>query len=168
MLKLPAVNDEVLNRLISENGDSILRMCYLYLKDYYLAEDAMQETFLSVYRNYDKFEHKSTEKTWIIRIAMNQCKSIMRKKYFQMEREQLSVDKLDSKEITFLIEDTFVSDEVIKLPIKEREVILAYYYQELSVKETADVLGIKEAAVMQRLKRGRERLKKVLKGKIRL
>ena len=165
MLKLPAVNDELINRLISEHGDSILRMCYLYLKDYYLAEDAMQETFLSVYRNYNKFEHRSTEKTWIIRIAINQCKSIMRKKYFQREREQLSVDILDSNETTFLIEDTSVSDEVLKLPIKEREVILAYYYQELSVKETAEVLGIKEAAVMQRLKRGRERLKIVLKGR---
>lgn len=163
---MPAINDEILNRLIKEYGDSILRMCYLYLKDYYLAEDAVQETFISVYKNYNKFEEKSTEKTWIVRIAINKCKSIMRKNYFRVERNQLDLDKLDEKITDNVEEATFVTDEVMKLPLKEREAITAYYYQELSVKEVSEVLGIKESAVMQRLKRGRDKLSESLKGNV--
>lgn len=40
------MSDELLSDLIAEYGDSILRMCYLYLKDYHLAEDVVQETFI--------------------------------------------------------------------------------------------------------------------------
>ena len=60
-----------LERLINEYGDSLLRMCYLHLKDYHLAEDAVQETFIKAMRSYDSFGHRSSEKTWIMRIAIN-------------------------------------------------------------------------------------------------
>ena len=58
-------------------------MCYLYLKDYYLAEDATQETFIKAMKSYDSFLHNSNEKTWLIRIAINSCKNIMRTKWFR-------------------------------------------------------------------------------------
>lgn len=41
--------EQVIERLIMEYGDAILRMCYLYLKDYHLAEDAAQETFMKAF-----------------------------------------------------------------------------------------------------------------------
>ncbi len=50
---MPNISEETLKRLISQYGDSVLRMCCLYLKDYQLAEDITQETFLRVYRKYD-------------------------------------------------------------------------------------------------------------------
>lgn len=40
---------------LCEYGDSVFRMCYLYLKDYYLAEDATQETFIKAMKSYDSF-----------------------------------------------------------------------------------------------------------------
>lgn len=49
------MSDELLSKLIAEYGDSILRMCYLNLKDYHLAEDIVQETFIQVYNHYDSF-----------------------------------------------------------------------------------------------------------------
>ena len=48
-----------LERLINQYGDGLLRVCLLYLKDYALAEDAVQETFLRAYRSYDRFEGRS-------------------------------------------------------------------------------------------------------------
>ena len=41
--------EKIISELITEYGDSILRMCYVYLKDYHLAEDVTQETFIQVY-----------------------------------------------------------------------------------------------------------------------
>ena len=55
---------------------SVLRTCYLYLCDKILAEDATQETFLRVYRTIDSFRGESSEKTWILKIAMNAPKFI--------------------------------------------------------------------------------------------
>ena len=67
---MPAnINEEIISRLINQYGNSILRMCYMYLKDYQLAEDVTQETFLQVYEKYETFENRSSEKTWITRIA---------------------------------------------------------------------------------------------------
>ena len=67
--------EQVIERLIMEYGDAILRMCYLYLKDYHLAEDAAQETFIKAMKHYESFHQKSSEKTWLTRIAINcgQC-----------------------------------------------------------------------------------------------
>ena len=56
-----------ISKLIAEYGDSILRMCFLYLKDIHLAEDAVQHTFIKVYKNHSKFKRDSAEKTWIMR-----------------------------------------------------------------------------------------------------
>ena len=55
----------------------------MHLKDYYLAEDATQETFIKAMKSYDSFLHNSNEKTWLIRIAINSCKNIMRTKWFR-------------------------------------------------------------------------------------
>ena len=47
--------DQNLERMMKEYGDAILRMCFLYLKDYQLAEDAFQETFIKAMKSYDAF-----------------------------------------------------------------------------------------------------------------
>ena len=83
MDKLPNISEETLKRLISQYGDSVLRMCCLYLKDYQLAEDITQETFLRVYRKYDLFENRASEKNWILKIAVNLCKNYMRTHWFK-------------------------------------------------------------------------------------
>ena len=57
--------------LVNRYQEPILRMCYLYLRDKTLAEDAVQETFLKVYRTMDTFRGECSEKTWIVRIAMH-------------------------------------------------------------------------------------------------
>lgn len=151
-------------RLIDEYGNSILRMCFMYLKDIHLAEDAMQDTFVKVYKNYSRFKGESSEKTWIMRIAINVCKNYQRT--FWWKRIDLK-DAIESAVInsdTNNLEEEDVLKEVMKLPRKYKEVILLFYYQEMKVKEVAEALDIKEATVATRLKRAREKLKFSLKG----
>mgnify|MGYP000154107337 CR=1 FL=1 len=81
--------EQGMERLIIEYGDAVLRMCFLYLKDYHLAEDAAQETFIKAMKHYDSFNRKSSEKTWLTRIAINCCKNIMRMNWFRLGRGQL-------------------------------------------------------------------------------
>ena len=159
---MPADND--LERLINEHGDTLLRMCYLFLKDYQLAEDAVQETFIKVMKSYGTFKHKSSEKTWITRIAINVCKNEMRGGWFRIKKDN-NFEEGIIREYAF--EDAgadrdSLSRAIMRLNIVDREIILLYYYQELYIKEIAPIMHISENAALQRLRRAREKLKKFL------
>lgn len=57
--------DIVLERMMNEYGDGMVRMAYLYLSDAALAQDAVQDTFIRIYSGMDGFEQRSSEKTWM-------------------------------------------------------------------------------------------------------
>ena len=156
MEKLPV--DRWLEQTVKAHGDSLLRLCFLYLHDRMLAEDAVQDTFLRAYKAYGGFRGDSSEKTWLTRIAVNVCKSALRR-----ERPlPLSDAPEGSYEARF--RDDTVLQAVCALPDKLREVVLLYYYQELSTPEIAQMLRLPRNVVTSRLSRARARLKTDLKG----
>ncbi len=65
---------EELERLMDWYGDEIKRFCTLQLKDSFQAEDAAQDTFVKAWKALDTFRNDSSEKTWLIRIAVNTCR----------------------------------------------------------------------------------------------
>ena len=158
------VSEQEMERLMEQYGDAILRMCYIYLKDYQLAEDAAQETFIKAMRFYDSFAQQSSEKTWLSKIAINSCKNIMRTRWFKSRPAPLEELRGHAQpdEIHQLLERDSVSGAIARLSTTDKEVILLYYYQELSVKQIAEILGKNENTVTQRLHRARNRLKCVL------
>lgn len=156
-----------IERMIHDYGESLLRMCTIYLKDRQLAEDAVQETFIKVYQKYHTFNHTSEEKTWIMSIAINTCKNYMRTSWFKrvktgLDLETTSIDKVDAC-FERREHQKQLLKEVEQLSYKYKEVILLYYYQEMSTKEIAQVLGIKEGTVRVRLQRARQELSVQLK-----
>ena len=157
-------SDKYLEQLINAYGDSILRMCFLYLKDYQLAEDATQETFIKALKNYGNFRYESSEKTWIVRIAINCCKNIMRTHWFQVQKNTVGeiLEERSENPTENWVEKRTISDAIMKLSISDRTVIILYYYQELSLKEIAKIIKGNENMVNQRLYRARGRLKKIL------
>lgn len=161
---------------MKDYGTSLLRMSFLYLKDLHLAEDVVQETMLKAYFQYDGFRRQSSVKTWLTRIAINLCKDCRRSSWF---RKVSSVDGMT--ETTGSEKDTDTEDEVsrqvekrdqnrnllaaiMRLPLKYKEVILLYYYQEFSTKETAEILSVPESTVSTRLRRAKAALKRELGG----
>lgn len=75
-------NSQILERLMAEYGNYVLHICYMELGDYQWAEDATQDTFITVMEKYNTFRGKSEEKAWIFRIAINCSRNIRRKKSF--------------------------------------------------------------------------------------
>ena len=57
--------DEEITRLVEEHQLALLRLCFAYLHDQALAEDAVQETFLKAYRRLDQFRGNANVKTWL-------------------------------------------------------------------------------------------------------
>ncbi|MBR5537650.1 MAG: sigma-70 family RNA polymerase sigma factor [Clostridia bacterium] len=156
MEKLPA--DRWLEQAVKAHGDNLLRLCFLYLHDRQLAEDAVQETFLRAYRGYGRFRGDSNEKTWLTRIAVNLCKSALRKE------RPLPLDQAAEGSYEAQFRDDTVLQAVCALPDKLREVVLLYYYQEFSTPEIARMLRLPRNVVTARLSRARARLKTDLKG----
>ncbi len=150
--------DRWLNDAIKAHGDSLLRLCFLYLRDRQLAEDAVQETFLRAYRSYSRFRGESQDKTWLTRIAVNVCKSALRR-----ERPLSLLDAPEGSYESQFRDDT-VLQAVCALPQKLREVVLLYYFQELSTPEIAQMLHLPRNVITARLSRARARLKTDLKG----
>ncbi len=150
--------------LIEVYGDELLRVCYLYLKDINLAQDALQDTYLNVFRSLGKFRGESSEKTWMMKITINVCKNYT-KNYWNRNVIKLS----NMPEIPYVEQfSKIVNDEllstIMELPIKSKEVILLYYYQEYKIKEIAEILNISETAVNKRLARAKAKLKKYLEA----
>lgn len=156
-----------IERIIHEYGDSLFRMCTIYLKDKQLAEDAVQETFIKVYQKYHTFNHLSEEKTWLMRIAMNTCKNYIRTSWFKRVTTGIDLESISEERIDIGLEKKEeykqLIQEVGKLSHKYKEVVLLYYYQEMSIGEIAQILNVKEGAVKVRLQRARQQLSVQLK-----
>ena len=153
-----------LERLVEQHQTAVLRTCYLYLCDRSQAEDAVQETFLKVYKGLDTFRGESSEKTWIMKIAMNTCYKMNHSGWSRFINRRVTPEMLPETSVPFEEKDDELTRAVIRLPIRLREVILLYYYQRMKVNEVAEALGISQSSVSGRLKRGREKLKAMMEG----
>lgn len=154
-----------LERLVLQYQQSLLRTCFLYLRDRTLAEDAVQETFLKAYRSLASFRGECSEKTWLMKIAMNTCCDLRRTHRLRSIDPRRIPDLLPQAAEPFAPAEEELVTQVIQLPRKLREVILLYYYQDMTVTEIAVSLGISQSSVSGRLKRARGKLRTLLEGR---
>lgn len=151
-------------RMVEQYGDSLLRMCYLYLRDVYLAQDAVQETFIKAYRAYNQYRDMGTEKAWVTRIAINTCKDMQRNGWFRFVDRSKTLDDIPTPREEFQPGDRTLTEAVMNLPPKLREVIILYYFQEVTVSEMVGILGLASRSVYARLEKARKVLENKLRG----
>nr|WP_209480865.1 sigma-70 family RNA polymerase sigma factor [Virgibacillus litoralis] len=163
---------EAIAEIMDLYGDEIKRLIYTYVKNNADTDDVTQEVFMTIYQKLSTFQGKSTLKSWVYSIAINKSKDHLRSWRSRNKRlkEKLSqsarfLEKSDETPEEYMIrenESSDLLDKVMKLPINYREVIILYYFKELSAKEISYALNMKEVSVRTRLNRGREKLKQVL------
>ena len=157
--------DQTIERLIREFQTPLLRLCFIQLRDQALAEDAVQETFLKAYKNYSLFRGDCSEKTWLTRIAVNTCRDFQRGAWFKHTDRRITPEMLPIGTAQPDMEDYDLSLAVMELPRKFREVIILYYYQDMGVEEIAETVGVAQSTVSNRLRKGREKLRRLLEGR---
>ncbi|HVX84188.1 MAG TPA: sigma-70 family RNA polymerase sigma factor [Phycisphaerae bacterium] len=122
-------------------------------------EDAVQEGLVRAYEGRGRFRGECELGTWLARIVINRCRSMERRRRLGVRRvERWFSGRASRAEGGGDEVAEAVRAAVGKLGIREREVVVMFYLEELGGKEVAGVLGISEAAVHQRLHRARERL----------
>ena len=154
-----------LERLVLQYQQPLLRTCFLYLRDRTLAEDAVQDTFLKAYRSLASFRGECSEKTWLMKIAINTCCDLRRAHRLRRIDPCRIPELLPQAAEPFTEAEEALVTQVMQLPRKLREVILLYYYQDMTVTEIAVSLGISQSSVSGRLKRAREKLRALLEGR---
>lgn len=140
----------------------LLRTCYLLLRDTALAEDAVQETFVKAWRFYDGYRKEASEKTWLMRIAVNTCRDLQRSKWFIHIDRRVNMDDLPEPAVPFELPDDTVTNAILSLPTALRQVITLRYFQSLTVQEVAEVLHISRRTVHYRLDKAERYLKSSL------
>ena len=152
-----------LERMIGQYGNGLLRICCVYLKDAAMAEDAVQETFIKAYRHMDSFRGESSEKTWLVSIAVNVCRDMRRGAWFRYIDRSVDIEKLGLTSETANPDSTLMR-AIMRLPRRQMEAVLLHYYADVTQKEIAQMLRISEAAVSKRLARARQMLRTMLEG----
>ncbi|MEH7252445.1 sigma-70 family RNA polymerase sigma factor [Neobacillus niacini] len=159
---------ETIEWLMNEYGRSVVRLAFTFVKKEQLAEDIAQEVFIKCYQKLDNFRGEASYKTWIYRITVNLCKDRLRSWSYKniILTEFFSKSSIDhhtpESELMYMEEKKEISIKVLALPIKYREVVILYYYEELSYNQIADLLDISLPTIKTRLHRARLSLKKTM------
>ncbi len=129
-----------------------------------MAEDIVQDVFVKLYTS--NYEEQGNLRAYLSRMTANACKDYLRSWGFRKVR---LATKLLFKEKTVLKDRLVQKDElnvldeaILSLPIKQREAIVYYYLEDLSIKEIAELLHRPESTVKSRLAAGKEQLQKRL------
>jgi len=163
-------NQKYFDILYSRYSSKIFGKCLSILKDEEKAEDATQEIFVKILLNLAKFSGKSKLTTWIYSITYNYCIDSIRKrkkdKSILVEDLANEHDKAeDGVEDRFLLEMHVERLKVIleKIPVTDKAILLMKYQDEMSIKEISEILGKSESAIKMKIKRAKQKFKKIHK-----
>ena len=153
------MTDQRFREAVELYGDTVFRLAYSYLKNRADAEDVMQETLLKLYVEPKDFESPDHEKHWLLRVAANECRKLLRSPW---RRRTGPLDQAAEAAVFDRPAQSELFRQVMALPPKYRVPLYLYYYEELTTQEIADALGRSPSTVRTQLSRAREQLKSLL------
>lgn len=160
-----AGNSEEFDEIVREYVNDIRKIVYTYVKNHHTMEDITQEVFWSAYRNLGQFRGDSAIKTWLIKIAINKAKDYLKSWHYRAIKitnliKEDSINRETEQAVIDNDRDQELAKVIMDLPIKYREVIILYYYEELDTNEISNILNINLNTVKTRLNRGRDLVKR--------
>lgn len=153
--------------------DDVFRFAYLVVRDTNQAQDVVQESFLKIYRSVDKFQFRSSFRSWLYRIVVNEAVSLQRKKRLielpglDLVREEPNVHDRQTEDVVVEAEERRTLRWAIdQLDPVHRSVVILKYYHEFSDPEIAQVLGCPPGTVKSRLHRARDLIRHTIAVKL--
>lgn len=156
--KSSSKSDSEVAEVFDKYGNSILRLAYSYLHNMDDSEDILQETLIRYMKKAPAFESPEHEKAWLLRVAMNLSKNKI--DYNKVRKTDELNDELVAEERKDL---SFVWEAVKALPEKQRVSIHLFYEEGYSTKDISNIMNENESTVRSHLRRGREKLKEILR-----
>lgn len=152
-----------IEEVIAEHGDYLLRVAYLYVKNRTTAEDIVQDVFISFYQKQEQYRGDASLRTYLVKMTVNRSHDYLRswthKRIVLFERvigrstkhtpESAMVENVEKQELV---------EALFSLSVTYREVLILYYFEEMTTVEIAKLLECPEATVRTRLRRARKQL----------
>jgi len=156
-------NNEAFAALIEQYKTQMYKTAKAILNNEEDVCDAIQEALMSAYKNIQTLKQEKYFKTWLIRITINKCYDII-------EKNNINNNKIE-KTICFEVEEktSNIENKIdVNIALKSidndlRIVTVLYYYDDISIKQISDILGIPTGTVKSKLSRAREKLYELLK-----
>jgi len=169
LLKAIATGDaKALERLFARAETRVFRFLMRMVKNQAIAEELLNEVFLSVWQNAHRYEGRSEPMTWMLSIAHNKAMSVLRKRTEVLgiaeEAGRNLVAEDDTPDVAAQKQDKSAKIKacIAELSADHRTILDLVYYQEQSVADVAEVLGIPEATVKTRMFYARKKLSELL------
>ena len=155
------LSDVAFTAYAQEYMDMVFRVAFHWLGSRADADDVTQNVFLKLYREERAFESEAHVKHWLLRVAVNECKKILRAPWrrcapIEGNETYLPASPPPSEEHAALM------DAVLRLKPKYRAAVYLFYYEDCTTEEIAKLLNIPRATVLTHLRRAREALREEL------
>lgn len=165
IVKIQYGDMNALGELFEMYKNESFKYSYLITGDKYTSEDIVQETFITCYFHIKSLKNVEQFRSWFFKILTR-----IAWRYAKKQKKSVPVDnifeKLQNKNIDESIEKYIINQqsqmlrtEIENLELKQRTVIILYYFNGLSVKEIANIIGCFEGTVKSRLYSARKKLK---------
>lgn len=148
--------------IMEEHTRYLVRIAYLYVKNWATAEDIVQEVFVTYFQKSDQFRNESSLKTYLTTMAANRAKDYLRS---WKHKKDVFFDTVFAQskgaEETILEKEqlALLEQKLFQLPLKYREPLILYYYDEQSIADIANYLQLNENTVKTRLRRAKQQMK---------
>lgn len=162
------MTEQEFEKLYQDAYKAVYWTAFSLLKNEDEAEDVVQDTFVTAYNSYDSLREKDKAVAWVKKIAANKCLNILtRRRTFNVEDEIF--ENTEAAPEDFLPASLVESGEkrkiimdIINKALSEnaRMTIILFYFNEMSVKEIAEKLGIPQGTVLSRLDYAKKKIKK--------
>lgn len=152
-----------IEKIIAEHGDYLLKVAYLYVKNEATAEDIVQDVFIAFYQKQDQFRQESSLRTYLVKMTVNRSHDYLR----SWKSKRLTLfEKLTGRTTAVTPEKVFLAkstkrelvEALFTLSVAYREVLILYYFEDMTTVEIAQLVSCPEATVRTRLQRARKQL----------
>lgn len=149
------MTEEKFIHAVKRNSQRLFVIAFSYLKNKHDAEDALQNTFLKLWKSKIEFNDDLGIDKWLTKVLVNDCKNFFNLSF----RQNKSIEEVYDVSTFDKYFNVDLYNAVMSLNKKERLCMILFYYDDLTISDISKVTGIKESTVKSLLKRSRNKLK---------
>ena len=152
------MTEEKFIHAVKRNSQRLFVIAFSYLKNKHDAEDALQNTFLKLWKSKIEFDDDLGIDKWLTKVLVNDCKNFFNLSF----RQNKSIEEVYDVSTFDKYFNVDLYNAVMSLNKKERLCVILFYYDDLTISDISKITGIKESTVKSLLKRSRNKLKLML------
>ena len=161
-------SNDAFTQLMEQHTERLIRVAYYYTKELQTAEDLVQDVFIKFYHKQSALKDVNDFSAYLTRMTINRCKDYLKSWHVRkVQFQQKWIEQVQKEEFDRFVqqdEEQIIGEAIMRLPLKHREALVYYYFEEMTIPSIAQLLQIPQSTVKTRLVRGRELLKAELKG----